>query len=262
MKSLVNVGEEVITKLLKGVDDWGTNKAVKLPKEDAAAYRQYGRDYHAKHGSMKGHMKVNYGNEEFSLKTNKPNPDGSPNLKVRPKTVKTRQDEVRKAREDSTTTRIQQAQDQRGRPQEETDEILTHVKRGNKAQATSNYFANKKIKDKNKKVTRGHIKALGNDGLDVPENVKRENARYNYRTQNKEDAPEVNIRMAGAPNNVEEYLAQYGLNKEFPQLNLSKLPLHIREKILKAANAEEIDDILTTYEESLSAKPRRRRKRK
>jgi hypothetical protein len=42
MKSLVNVGEEVITKLLRGVDDWGTNKAL-APKPEAPTVNQPGR---------------------------------------------------------------------------------------------------------------------------------------------------------------------------------------------------------------------------
>ena len=68
MRSLVDAGEELITKLMKGVDDWGKNKAKELLPDDAEAYRQYGRDYIKKHGNLKGHMKVNYGNEEFSIK--------------------------------------------------------------------------------------------------------------------------------------------------------------------------------------------------
>ena len=42
MKSLVNVGEEVFTKLLKGVDDWGMNKAL-APKPQASPIKQTGQ---------------------------------------------------------------------------------------------------------------------------------------------------------------------------------------------------------------------------
>ena len=66
--------------------------------------------------------------------------------------------------------------------------------------------------------------------------------------------------MAGAPDNVTTYIKQLQVANEFPQLNLSKLPNHIRRKILAASGEDEIDDILTAYEKSLSKRPRRRKK--
>ena len=263
MKSLVKAGEEVITKLIKTVDDWGPNKAKELAPDDAAAYREYGRRYHQQHGSMKGHMKVNYGNEEFSLKKNKDNPDGSPALKVRPKSVKNKENATRDFNEKKGFAAIQAEQDRLGRPQEETDKIIGDAKRGNRAQAKKIHFQNKNIKDPKKKRTIGHIRAVGREGsLDVPENRMNENARYNYATQDKADAPDLNIRMAGAPDNVQTYLKQLEVSKEFPQLNLSKLPDHIRRRILQAKTTEEIDDIIEAYDKSLSKTSRRRSKSK
>ena len=260
MRSLVDALGSTAEKLLKGVDDLGPNKAVKMTPEDSAAYRDYGKAYHDKHGSLKGHMKVNYGGEEFSLKKNKDTGDDV-NLKVRPKTVKKRETEMRKYNEQKGFDAIQDEQNRLGRPQEETDEIISRAKKGNARQARDIKFANRATKDPKKKQTVGHIRAVGREGsLDVPENRMKENARYNYATQDKADAPDLNIRMAGAPDNVTTYIKQLQVANEFPQLNLSKLPNHIRRKILAASGEDEIDDILTAYEKSLSKRPRRRKK--
>ena len=205
-------------------------------------------------------MKVNYGGEEFSLKKNKDTTDDV-NLKVRPKTVKQRETQMRKYNEQKGFDAIQDEQNRLGRPQEETDKIIEDAKKGNRAQAKKVHFQNRNIKDPKKKRTIGHIRAVGREGsLDVPENRMNENARYNYATQDKADAPDLNIRMAGAPDNVTTYIKQLQVSNEFPQLNLSKLPNHIRRKILAASGEDEIDDILTTYEKSLSKRPRRRKK--
>jgi len=258
-KSAVNSIED----LIRGVVDFGPNKATALSKADAKAYRQYGQDYLKKHGSMKGHMKVNYGGEEFSLKKNKDGPDGQINLKVRPKSVKAAETATRRANEQKGFKEIQKAQDKAGRPQAETDEIISNAKKGNAKQAKDIYFANRSTKDPKKKQTVGHIRAVGREGsLDVPENRMKENARYNYATQDKADAPDLNIRMAGAPDNATTYIKQLSIRKDNPNLDLSKLPNHIRRKILRAKSEEEIDDILTMYENSLSTRSKKRRKRK
>ena len=245
-------------KMLKGVDDLGPNK---MTPQDASAYIEYGKKYHAEHGSMKGHMKVNYLGDEFSLKKNKDGPDGEVNLKTRNKKVKDKEAATRKYNEQKGFDAIQDEQNRLGRPQEETDEIISRAKKGNARQARDIKFANRATKDPKKKQTVGHIRAVGRKGsLDVPENRMKENARYNYATQDKADAPDLNIRMAGAPDNVTTYIKQLQVSNEFPQLNLSKLPNHIRRKILAASGEDEIDDILTAYEKSLSKRPRRRKK--
>jgi len=116
-RAFVEAGEEAITKLVKKVDDWwnpSKPKATELEPADAAAYRAYGRRYYAEHGSMEGHIKVNYGKEEFSLKKNKDNPDGSPALKVRPKSVKNKENTTRHFNEKKGFTEIQKAQDAAG----------------------------------------------------------------------------------------------------------------------------------------------------
>lgn len=258
MRSLVDALGSTAEKLLKGVDDLGPNK---MTPQDASAYIEYGKKYHAEHGSMKGHMKVNYLGDEFSLKKNKDNPDGGVNLKTRNKKIKAKENATRKYNEQKGFDAIQDEQNRLGRPQEETDKIIDDAKKGNRAQAKKVHFQNKNIKDPKKKRTIGHIRAVGREGsLDVPENRMNENARYNYATQDKADAPDLNIRMAGAPDNVTTYIKQLQVSNEFPQLNLSKLPNHIRRKILAASGEDEIDDILTAYEKSLSKRPRRRRK--
>ena len=262
MKSLVQAGEEVITKLIKTVDDWGPNKAKELAPDDAAAYREYGRRYHQQHGSLKGHMKVSYGNEEFSLKKNKDNPDGSPALKVRPKSVKSKENATRDFNEKKGFTEIQNEMDRLGKPQAETDEIISTAKKGNRALEKELRKSNKGKAAKDKDTV-GHIRAVGRKGsLDVPENRMKEPAKENYATQDKADPSDLNIRMAGAPDNVQTYLKQLEVSKEFPQLNLSKLPDHIRRRILQAKTTEEIDDIIEAYDKSLSKTSRRRSKSK
>jgi len=246
-------------KMLKGVDDLGPNKNVKLTPQHTAEYIEYGKRYHAEHGSMKGHMKVNYLGDEFSLKKNKDGPDGEINLKTRNKKVKDKERVTRDYNEKKGFAAIQAEQDRLGRPQEETDKIIGDAKRGNRAQATKVHFQNKNIKDPKKKRTIGHIRAVGRAGsLDVPENRMNENARYNYATQNKKDAPDLNIRMAGAPDNETTYIKQLQIANEFgPEMKLSNLPAHIRRKILAARDSDEIDDIIQAYEAS-----KRRKKRK
>jgi len=260
-RALVEAGEEVVTKLVKKVDDWWNpkDKAKELLPDDAAAYREYGRRYHAEHGDMKGHMKVNYGNEEFSLKKNKDNPDGSPALKVRPKSVKKKENATRAFNEKKGFTEIQKAQDAAGRPQSETDELINNAKAGNRKQAKKVHFQNKNIKDPKKKRTIGHMRAVGRDGsLDVPENRVNENARYNYATQDKADAPDLNLRMAGAPtprgdaSGAEIYRRQRAIARSNPNLDLSRYPDWVKKKIMRAKNSDEIDDIIQAYEDSLS----------
>ena len=101
--------------MLKGVDDLGPNKNVKLTPEDTSAYIEYGKRYHAEHGSMKGHMKVNYLGEEFSLKKNKDGPDGEVNLKTRNKKVKDKETATRKYNETKGFNAIQDEQNRLGR---------------------------------------------------------------------------------------------------------------------------------------------------
>ena len=259
MRSLVDALGSTAEKLLKGVDDLGPNKAVKMSAKDAAAYRDYGKAYHDKHGSLKGHMKVNYLGDEFSLKKNKDGPDGEVNLKTRNKKVKAKEQSTRKYNEQKGFDAIQDEQNRLGRPQEETDKIIDDAKKGNRAQAKKVHFQNKNIKDPKKKRTIGHIRAVGRKGsLDVPENRMNENARYNYATQDKADAPDLNIRMAGAPDNETTYIKQLQLANEFgPEFKLANLPDRIRRKILAAKDSDEIDDIIQAYEAS-----KRRRKRK
>ena len=80
----------------------------------------------------------------------------------------------------------------------------------------------------------------------------------NYATQDKADAPDLNIRMAGAPDNETTYIKQLQLANEFgPEFKLANLPDRIRRKILAAKDSDEIDDIIQAYEAS-----KRRRKRK
>jgi hypothetical protein len=259
MRSLVDALGSTAEKLLKGVDDLGPNKAVKMTPKDAAAYREYGKAYHEKHGSLTGHMKVNYLGDEFSLKKNKDSPDGSVNLKTRNKKVKDKGDATRKYNENKGFDAIQAEQDRLGRPQEETDKIIKDAKEGNRRQATKIHFQNKNIKDPKKKRTIGHIRAVGRPGsLNVPENRINQNARYNYATQDKADAPDLNIRMAGAPDNKTTYIKQLQLANEFgPEFKLANLPDRIRRKILAAKDSDEIDDIIQAYEAS-----KKRRKRK
>ena len=257
MRSLVDALGSTAERLLKGVDDLGPNKAVKMTPEDSAAYREYGKAYHEKHGSLKGHMKVNYGGEEFSLKKNKDTGD-EVNLKVRPKTVKKRETDVRKYNEQKGFDAIQDEQNRLGRPQEETDKIIKDAKAGNKALEKKLRKRNKG-KDPKEKETVGHIRAVGRPGsLDVPENRMAQPAKQNYADQNKSDPSDLNIRMAGAPDNVSTYIKQLQLANEFgPEMKLANLPDRIRRKILAAKDSDEIDDIIQAYEAS-----KRRRKRK
>tara|TARA_B100002051_G_scaffold183425_1_gene173591 strand:- start:35 stop:823 length:789 start_codon:yes stop_codon:yes gene_type:complete len=245
-------------KILKGVDDLGPNKNIKMTPEDTSAYIEYGKRYHAEHGSMKGHMKVNYLGDEFSLKKNKDGPDGEVNLKTRNKKVKDKENAVRAYNEKKGFDAIQDEQNRLGRPQEETDQIIKDAKKGNRALEKQLRKDNKGKADKDKDTV-GHIRAVGRKGsLDVPENRMRENASENYANQNKRDPDDLNIRMAGAPDNETTYIKQLQLANEFgPEMKLSNLPDHIRRKILAAKDSDEIDDIIQAYEAS-----KRRKKRK
>lgn len=260
-RALVDAGEETITKLIKKVDDWwnpSKPKATELKPDDAAAYRDYGRRYIEEHGSLAGHKKVNYGGEEFSLKKNKDNPDGSPALKVRPKSVKDKENATRDFNEKKGFAEIQRAQDAAGRPQSETDELINKAKEGNKAQERRLRRANKGKKAKDK-TTVGHMRAVGRKGsLDVPENRIDEPASENYATQNKRDPDDLNLRMAGAPtprgqaSGAETYRRQRAIARDNPNLDLSRYPDWVKQKIMRAKNSEEIDAIIEAYEDSLS----------
>ena len=242
-------------KMLKGVEDLGPNK---LTPQHASEYIEYGKKYHAEHGSLDGHMKVNYLGDEFSLKKNKDSPDGSVNLKTRNKKVKDKENATRDYNEKKGFAAIQDEQNRLGRPQEETDKIIDDAKKGNKALEKDLRKRNKGKAPKDKETV-GHIRAVGRPGsLDVPENRMAQPAKQNYADQNKSDPPDLNIRMAGAPDNETTYIKQLQLANEYgPEMKLANLPDRIRRKILAARDSDEIDDIIQAYEAS-----KRRKKRK
>ena len=76
----------------------------RMSPEDAASYRQYGKDLIEKQGNLDGQMRVNSNGMEYDLKQNsKPLADGSPSLKVRSRATKEFQTQNRQRMEAEQT---------------------------------------------------------------------------------------------------------------------------------------------------------------
>jgi len=100
-------------------------------------------------------------------------------------------------------------------------------------------------------VTRGHIKALANGGMDLPENIIREfkyavdGVRGNLSRIASEDSPLIARMMAGAPDNTDEWVIKRML-AESEGGDITRNQSHeLREAILAAGDDTElIDDLI------------------
>jgi len=90
------------------------------------------------------------------------------------------------------------------------NKMKTHIRNVNKGKPREEW------------ISFGHKKSLGNDGINVPENVVFEPYRENVSTQHKSDASDAAVRQSGGPLSVEEWVIQQELLEEFGE---SALPL-------------------------------------
>lgn len=105
-------------------------------------------------------------------------------------------------------------------------------------------------------VTRGHIKALANGGMDLPENIIREfkyevdGVRGNLSRIASEDSPLVARMMAGAPENTDEWVIKRMLAED--GVDITRNQSHeLREAILAAGDDTElIDDLIAKSDQS------------
>jgi hypothetical protein len=126
---------------------------------------------------------------------------------------------------------------------DEFEEMAAEIRKGNAEWKKTVTKKNRGV-DKVDQVSRGHITAMNQGGLDVPENQMIENRGLNSGRQDFDEAPEINRRMAGSPQSMTEWVHKRDLRGADPTHGLTDA---VKESVLNAKNTDEIDDILQTF---------------
>ena len=126
---------------------------------------------------------------------------------------------------------------------DEFEEMAAEIKKGNAEWKKTVTKQNRGVA-KADQVSRGHITAMNQGGLDVPENQMIENRGLNSGRQDFDEAPEINRRMAGSPQSMTEWVHKRDLRSADPTHGLTDA---VKESVLNAKNTDEIDDILQTF---------------
>ena len=239
--------------------NWAKDQPVGPKIKDRQTFKAAGDKYRAEHGSLKGHTdKTMY--DDPSPK----NPTGGVELKSmgakkplgsRTHAARDRDKVGRKGREDRFESELYDELEAMGRMSEYEELRALRTKEMNKKKKQISKM-NKGVTDTQQQMSRGHIGSLDKGSPDVAENIIPENRSLNSRRQSKQDPGEQQQRMAGAPLSTKEWIYQQDFKKM--GIDFSDLPDRIKEKILKAKNQDEIDDILTEFYKTLEG----RRKRK
>jgi len=117
------------------------------------------------------------------------------------------------------------------------NKMKTHIRNVNKGKPREEW------------ISFGHKKSLGNDGINVPENVVFEPYRENVSTQHKSDASDDAVRQSGGPLSVEEWVIQQELLEEFGDniLPYGGLPNDLQLEILNTKNQVARDALIEAY---------------
>jgi hypothetical protein len=117
------------------------------------------------------------------------------------------------------------------------NKMKTHIRNVNKGKPREEW------------ISFGHKKSLGNDGINVPENVVIEPYRENVSTQHKSDASDAAVRQSGGPLSIEEWVVQQELLEEFGDniLPYGGLPNDLQIKILKTKGQAARDALIEAY---------------
>lgn len=228
--------------------NWAKDQPVGPKIKDRETFHQAGDKYRAEKGSLKGHTDYNMyespseknpsgGWELKSMGAKKP-------LKSRTHDARDRDFAGRKAREDRFETELKDELEAMGRS-DEFEEMAKERKKGMSQKKREIAKMNKGVTDTQKQMSRGHIGSLEKGSPDVPENIIPENRSLNSKRGAKYDPGPDQQRMAGAPASTREWIIQRDLKKL--GIDFSKLPDRVKEKILKAKDRDEIDDILTAF---------------
>lgn len=200
-------------------------------------------------GSLRGWSNKNWTDPEtgetwmLTSKTRKGQEKPDDGSSYTPKSIKAqnRQKKARENREDFAPL-LMAALEKYGL-EHKYDEYLAEIRKGHAAWK-------KAVADRNKhklkadKTSRGHMGALANQWPDVPENIIFENQLLNQSRIASDDPPDINIRMAGGPRNMEEWVIKRAMRDDDPTYDL---PQEVKELILQAEDEEEIDNILADY---------------
>ncbi len=200
-------------------------------------------------GSLRGWSNKNWKDPEtgevwmLTSKTRKGQEKPDDGSSYTPKSIKAqeRQKQARDDREDFAPA-LMAALEKYGL-EHKYDEYLAEIKKGHAAWR-------KAVADRNKdklkadKTSRGHMGALANQWPDVPENIIFENQLLNQSRIASDDPPDINIRMAGGPRDMEEWVIKRAIRENDPTYDL---PQELKELILQAKDDEEIDNLLADY---------------
>ena len=117
------------------------------------------------------------------------------------------------------------------------NKMKTHIRNVNKGKPREEW------------ISFGHKKSLGNDGINVPENVVFEPYRENVSTQHKSDASDAAVRQSGGPLSVEEWVIQQELLEEFGDniLPYGGLPNDLQLEILNTKSQVARDALIEAY---------------
>ena len=200
-------------------------------------------------GSLRGWSNKNWTDPEtgetwmLTSKTRKGQEKPDDGSSYTPKSIKAqeRQKKARENREDFAPL-LMAALEKYGL-EHKYDEYLAEIRKGHTAWKKAVRERNKG-RSKEDKTSRGHMGALANAWPDVPENIIFENQVTNQSRIAGDDPPDINIRMAGGPRDMEEWVIKRAIRENDPTYNL---PQEVKELVLQAEDEEEIDNILADY---------------
>ena len=200
-------------------------------------------------GSLRGWSNKNWKDPEtgevwmLTSKTRKGQEKPDDGSSYTPKSIKAqeRQKQARDDREDFAPA-LMTALEKYGL-EHKYDEYLAEIRKGHTAWKNAVRDRNKG-RSKEERTSRGHMGALANAWPDVPENIIFENQVINQSRIAGDDPPDINIRMAGGPRDMEEWVIKRAIRENDPTYDL---PQEVKELVLQAKDDEEIDNLLADY---------------
>ena len=200
-------------------------------------------------GSLKGWSNKNWTDPEtgetwmLTSKTRKGQKKPDDGSSYTPKSIKA-QERQKKARDDREdfAPQLMAALEKYGL-EHKYDEYLAEINKGHAAWKKAVRERNKG-RSKEDKTSRGHMGALANAWPDVPENIIFENQVTNQSRIAGDDPPDINIRMAGGPRDMEEWVIKRAIRENDPTYDL---PQEVKELVLQAEDEDEINNILQDY---------------